>query len=60
MEITLEEIRQGKFAAEWSREFTADYPRLRQLLREQEKLDMWELEQQTLDLLHPDRVDDTD
>ncbi len=60
MEITLDEIRQGKFAAEWSREFTADYPRLRQLLREQAKMDMWELEQQTLDLLHPDRIDDPD
>lgn len=58
MEITLDEIRQGKFATEWSREFTAEYPRLRHLLREQEKMDMWELEQQTLDLLRPDRFID--
>jgi ketol-acid reductoisomerase len=54
MEITLEEIRSGKFAAEWSKEFGADYPRLRHLLKEREKMDMWELEQQTLDLLWRD------
>jgi ketol-acid reductoisomerase len=54
MEITLDEIRAGKFAAEWSKEFTADYPHLRQLMREREKLEMWELEQQTLDLLGRD------
>ncbi len=51
MEITLEEIRGGKFAGEWSKEFAADYPRLRQLLRERERMDLWELEQQTLDLM---------
>ena len=54
MEITLEEIRGGKFAAEWSKEFMADYPHLRQLMRERERLDIWELEQQTLDLLWRD------
>jgi ketol-acid reductoisomerase len=52
MEQTLEEIRSGKFAQEWSKEFSADYPRLRQLLKSRESLDMWELEQQTLEMLH--------
>lgn len=52
MEQTLEEIRNGKFAQEWAKEFSADYPRLRQLLKLREGLDMWELEQQTLELLH--------
>ncbi len=51
MEITLEEIRSGKFAQEWAKEFSADYPRLRQLLKNRNSMDMWELEQQTLDLL---------
>ncbi len=60
MEITLEEIKAGKFAAEWSKEFTADYPHLRQLLREREKLDMWELEQQTLDFLGRDIKNEND
>jgi ketol-acid reductoisomerase len=51
MEITLEEIRSGKFAQEWAKEFAADYPRLRQLIKSRREMDMWELEQQTLDLL---------
>jgi ketol-acid reductoisomerase len=51
MEITLEEIRSSKFAQEWSKEFNADYPRLRTLLKNRQAMDMWELEQQTLDLL---------
>lgn len=54
MEQTLEEIRTGKFAQEWAKEFSADYPRLRQLLKQRENLDMWELEQQTLELLRQD------
>ena len=52
MEQTLEEIRSGKFAQEWAKEFSGDYPRLRQLLKQRENLEMWELEQQTLELLH--------
>lgn len=51
MEITLEEIRSGKFAQEWAKEFGADYPRLRNLLKSRKNMDMWELEQQTLELL---------
>ncbi len=53
MEITLEEIRSGKFAQEWAKEFSADYPRLRSLLKSRKNMEMWELEQQTLDMLHP-------
>jgi ketol-acid reductoisomerase len=51
METTLEEIRNGRFAQEWAREFAADYPRLKQLMKQRENLDMWELEQQTLEML---------
>lgn len=52
MEITLEEIRSGRFAQEWAREYEADYPRLRSLLKARENMDLWDLEQQTLELLH--------
>jgi ketol-acid reductoisomerase len=52
MEITLDEIRNGRFAQEWAREYAADYPRLKHLLKQRETLDLWELEQQTLDMLH--------
>lgn len=54
MEITLEEIRGGRFAQEWAKEFSADYPRLKTLIRQRERMEMWELEQQTLDLLRRD------
>lgn len=51
MEITLEEIRSGAFAKEWANEASNGYPRLQRLLKSQEELDLWELEQQTLDFL---------
>lgn len=51
MEVTLEEIRSGQFSQEWAREYSNGYPRLRQLLRQQEEMDLWELEQQTIELL---------
>jgi ketol-acid reductoisomerase len=51
MEITLEDIRNGDFAKEWAKEFTNGYPRLQKLRKAQEELDVWDLEQQTLDLL---------
>lgn len=54
MEITLEEIRGGDFAKEWAKEFGDGYPRLKKLLKVQEAMDLWELEQQTLDLLKPE------
>ena len=51
MEITLDEIRDGDFSKEWAKEYADGYPRLRKLLRQQENIDLWELEQQTLELL---------
>lgn len=55
MEITLDEIRSGRFAQEWAREYNADYPRLRALLRSRASLDLWELEQQTIEGLRRDQ-----
>jgi ketol-acid reductoisomerase len=54
LEMTLEEIRSGEFSKEWAREYADGYPRLRRLLGQQETMDLWELEQQTIDLLHGD------
>lgn len=54
MEVALDEIRGGKFPQEWSREFAANYPRLRQLLKLRTEMDLWELEQQTLEGLRQD------
>lgn len=51
MEVTLEEIRSGDFSKEWAREYEDGYPRLRNLIRTQERIDLWELEQQTIDML---------
>ncbi len=51
MEVTLEEIRNGDFSKEWSQEYEDGYPRLTTLIRSQEKLELWELEQQTIDLI---------
>ncbi len=50
MELVLEDIRNGKFAQEWTREYLADYPRLETLFKKREAMEMWELEQQTIDL----------
>ncbi len=52
MEVTLDEIRDGDFAREWSKEYADGYSRLKKLLKNQEDMDLWELEQQALDLLH--------
>lgn len=51
MEVTLDEIRSGDFAKEWAREYSDGYPRLLKLLKQQEQMDLWELEQQTIELL---------
>ena len=51
MEITLDEIRDGKFSKEWAKEYADGYPRLRKLLKNQEEMDLWELEQQTIEML---------
>ena len=51
METTLDEIRSGDFAIEWSREYENGYPRLTRLLNEQERRPLWQLEQGTLERL---------
>lgn len=51
MEITLDEIRDGAFSKEWAKEYAEGYPRLQKLLKQQENMDLWELEQQTIELL---------
>ncbi len=51
MEVTLEEISSGEFSREWSKEYADGYRRLQSLIKDQERMDLWELEQQTLDLL---------
>ena len=55
MEVTLEEIRDGEFAREWAKEYSDGYHRLRKLLQNQAKLEIWDMEQQALDMLYPDR-----
>ncbi len=57
MEVTLEEIRNGAFAREWSEENADNHPRLKKLLKRQEAVELWELEQQTLDLIHEEDND---
>jgi ketol-acid reductoisomerase len=55
MEVTLDEIRGGDFAREWAKEYGDGYHRLRKLLQNQAKLSIWDMEQQALDMLYPDR-----
>jgi ketol-acid reductoisomerase len=58
MEVTLEEIHSGKFAKEWAKEYADGHRRLNSLKKSQNNSDLWELEQQTLDLLgHHDETD---
>lgn len=54
METTLDDITDGSFAKEWSKEYGDGYNRLRKLIRQQQALDLWELEQQTIEMLQPD------
>lgn len=51
MSTILRDIRSGAFASEWQRENADGQPRLRRLLRAQESLELWELEQQTIERL---------
>ncbi|MDE2749748.1 MAG: NAD(P)-binding domain-containing protein [Chloroflexota bacterium] len=51
MEATLDEIRQGDFAIEWSREYEQGYPRLAGLLSAQEGQHLFALVQGTLERL---------
>ncbi|MCU0499709.1 MAG: NAD(P)-binding domain-containing protein [Anaerolineae bacterium] len=52
MEICLEEIQRGDLAREWSREQTDGHPRLNKLLKTHRQQDLWDWEQQTLELLN--------
>lgn len=60
MEITLDEIRSGAFAQEWSKEYQDGYHRLKKLSKAQRSRDFWEQEQQALDMLYPFREVDDD
>lgn len=51
MEATLDDIRGGDFAIEWSREYEQGYPRLASLLQAQEQQFLYALEQSALDRL---------
>ncbi|MFN8378419.1 MAG: NAD(P)-binding domain-containing protein [Anaerolineae bacterium] len=53
MEQTLTDVRDGRFAQEWSREYSGDYPRLRQLLKQRKAMDLWALERETIEELKP-------
>jgi ketol-acid reductoisomerase len=54
MEVTLDEIRRGSFAREWAKEFSDNYPRLKKMEDALTKLELWNFEQDTLDLLGRD------
>lgn len=57
MEMTLREIRDGRFAQEWAKEYSNDYPRLKQLLKARERMELWEMERDTMDMLHVEEED---
>jgi ketol-acid reductoisomerase len=58
MEISLEEIRGGKFSQEWAKEHDDGHLRLNQLLKQQESLPLWELEQQAIEFFEPEDLED--
>ncbi|NWG16325.1 MAG: NAD(P)-binding domain-containing protein [Chloroflexi bacterium] len=51
MEVTLDEIHDGRFAQEWAKDVADGCRRLNGLLKSQKELELFELEQQALDLL---------
>jgi ketol-acid reductoisomerase len=51
METTLDEIRTGKFAQEWSAEYANGYPRLEALRTKHARMSLWTLEQQAIAML---------
>jgi ketol-acid reductoisomerase len=51
MEITLEQIKDGSFAQEWAKEYANGYTRLEKLYREQERIELWDWEKQTIEML---------
>lgn len=50
MEVTLDEIHSGAYSREWSKEQADGNRRLDAFYKNQQNLEVWELEQQTLDL----------
>jgi len=50
LETILNDIRSGNFSKEWAKEYAEGHPRLDKLQKAQESLDLWDLEQQTIDL----------
>ena len=56
MEVSLDEIRDGRFSLEWSKEYTNGTPRLKRMLEAQEDMDLWDVEQQTIELLNDDQA----
>jgi ketol-acid reductoisomerase len=54
MEVTLSQIKDGSFAREWSTEYENGYPRLEKLYREYERMELWEWERQTIEMLNPE------
>jgi ketol-acid reductoisomerase len=50
LESILTDIRNGNFAKEWAKEYAEGHPRLEKLQKHQASLDLWDLEQQTIDL----------
>lgn len=60
MEDALKDIHTGDFAREWTKEANDNYRRLRGFLKLQENLELWELEQQTLELLGRDTDESSD
>jgi ketol-acid reductoisomerase len=53
MEMILDDIRNGKFAQEWAGEVANDYLRLEAYRQKQEKTNLWGMEQQLLEDIHP-------
>ena len=55
MGLTLEDIRSGAFSRGLGQGAAGRLPRLLRLLRKHAGMELWELEQEALDLLYPDR-----
>lgn len=51
MEVTLQQIRDGSFAREWAKEYEDGYPRMKRLTKLRQRLEIWDLEKQTIELL---------
>jgi ketol-acid reductoisomerase len=59
MEVTLEEIHSTDFAREWAKDYADGQRRLQTFYKNQRGLELWELEQQTLELLGRETDEDT-